>query len=105
MIGQKDFVGTSDSLRSNEMSVKLPPSNFTYNERSISDGPFPCFFFVKYIKPAQDVGMSAVALWDYQAEEEDEITFDPGEIISHIEMIDEVIQKNNLMILIFRNIS
>ena len=34
--------------------------------------------------------MTAVALWDYQAEEEDEITFDPGEIISHIEMIDEV---------------
>lgn len=39
--------------------------------------------------PAQNNGMTAVALWDYQAEEEDEITFDPGEIISHIEMIDE----------------
>ena len=31
-----------------------------------------------------------MALWDYQAEDDDEITFDPGEIITDIEMIDEV---------------
>ncbi|CBY32111.1 unnamed protein product [Oikopleura dioica] len=39
--------------------------------------------------PAQDEGICAVALWDYQAEEEDEISFDPGETITQIEMIDE----------------
>ena len=38
----------------------------------------------------QDNGLTAVALWDYEAEEDDEVTFDPGEIITHIEMIDEV---------------
>ena len=38
----------------------------------------------------QDQGICAVALWDYQAEEEDEISFDPGETITQIEMIDEV---------------
>ena len=38
----------------------------------------------------QDEGICAVALWDYQAEEEDEISFDPGETITQIEMIDEV---------------
>jgi len=37
----------------------------------------------------QDNGLTAVALWDYEAEEDDEVTFDPGEIITHIEMIDE----------------
>ena len=31
-----------------------------------------------------------MALWDYQAEDDDEITFDPGEIITDIEQIDEV---------------
>ena len=31
-----------------------------------------------------------MALWDYQAEDDDEISFDPGEIITDIEMIDEV---------------
>ncbi|CBY12220.1 unnamed protein product [Oikopleura dioica] len=37
----------------------------------------------------RDEGICAVALWDYQAEEEDEISFDPGETITQIEMIDE----------------
>lgn len=31
-----------------------------------------------------------MALWDYQAEDDDEISFDPGELITDIEMIDEV---------------
>ena len=35
-----------------------------------------------------------MALWDYQAEDDDEITFDPGEIITDIEMIDEVNSRN-----------
>jgi cortactin len=30
-----------------------------------------------------------MALWDYQAEDDDEISFDPGELITDIEMIDE----------------
>lgn len=40
-------------------------------------------------QPQFDQGICAVALWDYQAEEEDEISFDPGETITQIEMIDE----------------
>ncbi|PRD28470.1 UNVERIFIED_CONTAM: Cttn [Trichonephila clavipes] len=34
-------------------------------------------------------GMSAVALYDYQAADSDEISFDPDDIITNIEMIDE----------------
>jgi drebrin-like protein len=34
-------------------------------------------------------GMKARALYDYQAADETEITFDPGDIITHIDQIDE----------------
>ena len=34
-------------------------------------------------------GLSAVALWDYQAADETEITFDPDDVITEIEQIDE----------------
>lgn len=36
-----------------------------------------------------DTGFKAVALYDYQASAEDEISFDPDDIITHIDMIDE----------------
>ncbi|CAB1428385.1 unnamed protein product [Pleuronectes platessa] len=38
---------------------------------------------------SEDVGVTAVALYDYQAAGEDEISFDPDDIITNIEMIDE----------------
>ncbi|XP_031622393.1 drebrin-like protein isoform X2 [Contarinia nasturtii] len=37
----------------------------------------------------QDHGLRARALYDYQADDESEITFDPGDIISHIDKIDQ----------------
>nr|XP_061811140.1 src substrate protein p85-like [Nerophis lumbriciformis] len=37
----------------------------------------------------EDTGVTAVALYDYQAAGEDEISFDPDDIITNIEMIDE----------------
>lgn len=36
-----------------------------------------------------DTGFKAVALYDYQASAEDEISFDPDDTITHIDMIDE----------------
>ncbi|GJQ87012.1 hypothetical protein Trydic_g12594 [Trypoxylus dichotomus] len=36
-----------------------------------------------------DTGLSAVALYDYLASADDEISFDPGDVITHIEMIDQ----------------
>lgn len=35
------------------------------------------------------VGISAIALYDYQAMADDEISFDPNDIITNIEMVDE----------------
>ncbi|XP_008473198.1 src substrate cortactin [Diaphorina citri] len=37
----------------------------------------------------EDLGYTAVALYDYQASADDEISFDPDDIITNIEMIDE----------------
>ncbi|XP_020778264.1 src substrate cortactin isoform X2 [Boleophthalmus pectinirostris] len=37
----------------------------------------------------EDLGITAVALYDYQAAGDDEISFDPDDIITNIEMIDE----------------
>merc|ERR1712212_133311 len=34
-------------------------------------------------------GITAIALYDYQAMAEDEISFDPNDVISNIEMVDE----------------
>ncbi|KAK9731125.1 Repeat in HS1/Cortactin [Popillia japonica] len=36
-----------------------------------------------------DTGLSATALYDYTASADDEISFDPGDLITHIEMIDQ----------------
>ncbi|CAB0031118.1 unnamed protein product [Trichogramma brassicae] len=41
-----------------------------------------------YLDP-NNQGMKARALYDYQAADETEITFDPGDIITHIDAIDE----------------
>lgn len=37
----------------------------------------------------EDTGVKAIALYDYQAAADDEISFDPDDIITHIEQIDE----------------
>ena len=49
---------------------------------------YELIFEMLFIK--ENTGLTARALWDYQAEEDDEISFDPGEIVTFIEMIDEV---------------
>ncbi|XP_037807747.1 drebrin-like protein isoform X2 [Lucilia sericata] len=36
-----------------------------------------------------DLGLKARALYDYQAADDSEITFDPGDVITHIDQIDE----------------
>lgn len=37
----------------------------------------------------EDLGQTAIALYDYQAADDDEISFDPNDLITNIEMIDE----------------
>lgn len=35
----------------------------------------------------EDTGLTAVALYDYQAAADDEISFDPDDVITHVEMV------------------
>ncbi|KAM6159556.1 src substrate cortactin isoform 2-T2 [Erethizon dorsatum] len=42
-----------------------------------------------YDEYGNDLGITAIALYDYQAAGDDEISFDPDDIISNIEMIDD----------------
>ncbi|XP_053576561.1 src substrate cortactin isoform X2 [Bombina bombina] len=42
-----------------------------------------------YDEYESDLGITAIALYDYQAAGDDEISFDPDDIITNIEMIDE----------------
>ncbi|EHB12338.1 Src substrate cortactin [Heterocephalus glaber] len=42
-----------------------------------------------YDEYENDLGITAIALYDYQAAGDDEISFDPDDIISNIEMIDD----------------
>lgn len=42
----------------------------------------------QFILSAEDPGITATAMYDYQAAADDEISFDPNDLISHIEMID-----------------
>lgn len=42
-----------------------------------------------YEERTEGTGLSAIALYDYQAADSDEISFDPDEIITNIEMIDD----------------
>ncbi|GLV44065.1 cortactin [Carabus blaptoides fortunei] len=37
----------------------------------------------------EDTGLTAIALYDYQAAADDEISFDPDDTITHVEMIDQ----------------
>ncbi|KAL1457752.1 hypothetical protein WDU94_007946 [Cyamophila willieti] len=41
------------------------------------------------VEEEEDLGYTAIALYDYQASADDEISFDPDDIITNIEMIDE----------------
>jgi len=41
------------------------------------------------LNTVEDTGYSAIALYDYQAAADDEISFDPDDIITNVEMIDE----------------
>lgn len=43
----------------------------------------------QFILSPDDPGIVAYALYDYQAAAEDEISFDPDDVITHIDMIDE----------------
>uniref|UniRef100_A0A3Q3QY35 SH3 domain-containing protein n=1 Tax=Monopterus albus TaxID=43700 RepID=A0A3Q3QY35_MONAL len=51
--------------------------------------PFCCLADDEQYEYGEDLGVTAVALYDYQAAGDDEISFDPDDIITNIEKIDQ----------------
>jgi hypothetical protein len=83
--------GHRGELMSQVLTQELPNKWPHLSEQTLKKGTINWSFYPQELKCFfQDQGICAVALWDYQAEEEDEISFDPGETITQIEMIDEV---------------
>uniref|UniRef100_A0A8C3TAN3 Hematopoietic lineage cell-specific protein n=1 Tax=Chelydra serpentina TaxID=8475 RepID=A0A8C3TAN3_CHESE len=70
--------GVDSSEDYEEIPPEIPPS------RSV-----PCPGVSENVYEADDAGISAVALYDYQGEGDDEISFDPNDTITHIEIVDE----------------
>ena len=51
----------------------------------------PCFLttclLLIFFHQEEDLGLCAIALYDYQAAADDEISFDPNDIITNIEQV------------------
>ncbi|XP_053698213.1 src substrate cortactin isoform X2 [Sabethes cyaneus] len=62
-----------------EQSVTLPQQELAPEQEEPEE----------FILSADNPGVQAIALYDYQAAADDEISFDPDDRITHIEMIDE----------------
>ena len=45
------------------------------------------FLFFSYLQEEESQGVTATALYDYQAAADDEISFDPNDVITNIEMV------------------
>lgn len=74
---------TAKNLQSESEQAVETKEQVTENELyNQLDGPY------LYFDPNNE-GMKARALYDYQAADDTEITFDPGDIITHIDAIDE----------------
>jgi len=83
------IVITEDPLQLNETDHALDADLHHASPATISPSPTPREEEGDTSSPALDsYGTCAVALYDYQASDETEISFDPGQIISHIDQID-----------------
>lgn len=78
-VNQETKVNANPQPETEQAETKVEAENELYNQL---DGPY------LYFDPNNE-GMKARALYDYQAADDTEITFDPGDIITHIDAIDE----------------
>uniref|UniRef100_A0A1L8ED22 Putative src substrate cortactin n=2 Tax=Haematobia irritans TaxID=7368 RepID=A0A1L8ED22_HAEIR len=69
-----------------QSNISENASEPTENEGDVDAIPANSDNLADYIKDTQ---IHAIALYDYQANDDDEISFDPDDVITHIEMIDE----------------
>ncbi|XP_053884256.1 hematopoietic lineage cell-specific protein [Malaclemys terrapin pileata] len=73
-----------EGVDTSEDYEEIPPESASSSSQNI-----PCPEVSENVYEADDAGLSAVALYDYQGEGDDEISFDPNDTITHIEIVDE----------------
>ena len=78
-----------------EVQAEEPTPTVAAEEQQPSSGQFqslpPNEDLSEYI---EDTGVKATALYDYQAAAEDEISFDPDDLITHIEMVSHEVNSS-----------
>ncbi|XP_053709271.1 src substrate cortactin-like [Synchiropus splendidus] len=72
-----------------EDMYEAEPENLYTAEEDLYQTPTEANTDSQNYEYGEDLGVTAVALYDYQAAGDDEISFDPDDIITNIEMIDE----------------
>lgn len=75
---------TTSTVKAVVNAAKLPPANEPAPQKARTPSPEP----ESTQHGAPSTGTTAIALYDYQASEEGELTFDPDEIITDIEQVD-----------------
>ncbi|XP_017008232.2 hematopoietic lineage cell-specific protein [Drosophila takahashii] len=88
-----------EPLYQNQAEIKaaspLPPTNGAASEAVASSAAATASEEAIYANSdnladyLEDTGIHAIALYDYQAADDDEISFDPDDVITHIEKIDD----------------
>lgn len=73
------------------MGSAVSPQPTSYEEEALYDSAEPSgqVYLQHDDAPAAGGQQCAVALYDYQAADDDELTFDPGDVITDLEFIDE----------------
>jgi len=92
-------VPEEEPLYQNQAEIKaaspLPPTNGAASEPVATSGGATASEEAIYANSdnladyLEDTGIHAIALYDYQAADDDEISFDPDDVITHIEKIDD----------------
>ncbi|XP_023806274.1 src substrate cortactin isoform X2 [Oryzias latipes] len=77
------------SAENGEPVYEVTPQNQDAEENLYLNPDEPAAADDQQFEYGEDLGVTAVALYDYQAAGDDEISFDPDDIITNIEMIDE----------------
>lgn len=87
-------VAIEEPLYQNQAEIKaaspVPPTNGSATEETAS-APEEAIYansdnLADYL---EDTGIHAIALYDYQAADDDEISFDPDDVVTHIDKIDD----------------
>ncbi|XP_056622154.1 src substrate cortactin-like isoform X1 [Triplophysa dalaica] len=79
----------SETVENTASVYELEPSSVEATEEDLYQNSEPNHQYHTSDDYGEDLGVTAVALYDYQAAGDDEISFDPDDIITNIEMIDE----------------